>query len=275
MNKWQIDIPKKIHFYWSGKMPYLRYLSALSFKMLNPEWEINVWTSQVKSKIRTWQSPELNYSENWDDWTEEFYNLSDEFHAVDFRQFGISNSISEVHKSDLLRYWILNKHGGVYSDTDVVYFSPIVDLFVNNKKNRAVETFVCICGYGHSLGFLMSSLGNNFFKRMFDEACDVDMIKYQSIGADLCNSLFPTIESINDFYSVMNIGMDAVYFYNWQHIDKIYRQEESKFPKNAIGTHWYGGHPLSGMFLNATNGGLKNLPDNIIGKLCKLSLNEL
>jgi hypothetical protein len=274
MNRWKLNIPKKIHFYWSGKMPYLRYLSALSFKRLNPEWEINIWTSQVKSKIRTWNSYELNYSENWDDWTEEFYNLSNEFHAVDFKKLGVSNSISEVHKSDLLRYWILNKYGGVYSDTDIFYFSPIADLSVNNKANKNIETFVCVCIYGHSIGFLMASAGSGFFKRMFDEACEVDMIKYQSIGPDLCNSLFPTVESINDFYPVVNIGMDAVYFYNGQHVDEIYNQEGLKFPKGAIGIHWYGGHPLSGKFLNATNGGLKNLPDNLMGKLCKLSLEE-
>jgi hypothetical protein len=253
-------------------MPYIRYLSALSFKRLNPDWEIIIWTSQVKSKVRTWNSFELNYAENWDDWTEKFYELSDEFHAVDFKDFGVSNNISEVHKSDLLRYWILNTYGGVYSDTDIVYFNPIVDLSVNCKENRAVETFVCIGGYGHSCGFFMASVGSGFFKRMFDEAGDVELVKYQSNGPDLCNKLFPKIEQINEFSPAVNMSMDAVYYYNGQHVDEIYRQKDLNFPKGAIGIHWYAGHPYSGKFLNATNGGVKNLPDNIIGKLCKMSL---
>ena len=270
--KWQLNIPKKIHFYWTGKMPYLRYLSALSFKRLNPNWRIVLWTSQVKSKIRTWQSSELNYSLNWDDWTEEYNKLCDEFHEVDFKDFGVSNDMSEVHKSDLLRYWILSKYGGVYSDTDIVYFKPITELYVNIEENHDKETFVCICNYGHSSGFFMSSPGSRFFRRMFNEAIKVDLVKYQSNGPDLCNRLFPTIGSIEAISPAINIGMDSVYFYNGQHVDKLYQPGELKFPKGSIGVHWYAGSQLSGRFLNNTNGGLNNLPENIIGKLCKMSL---
>ena len=272
MNNWHLNIPKKIHFYWSGKMPYLRYLSALSFKSLNPEWKIIFWTSLVKSEVRTWQTFELNYAQKWDDCSDRFYKLCDEIHEIDFKEFGMSNDISEVHKSDLLRYWVLNKYGGVYSDTDIVYFNPITELSVNSKENRAIETFVCIGSYGHSNGFFMASVGSGFFGRMFNEAREVDLVRYQSNGPDLCNRLFPTIESIDKFSPAANISMDAVYYFNGQHVDEIYRQEDLKFPVGAIGIHWYAGHPLSGKFLNSTNGGLKNLPDNIIGKLCRMSL---
>ena len=271
MNNWNLNIPQKIHFYWSGKMPYLRYLSALSFKRLNPGWKIVIWTSQVKSRLRTWQSSELYYEQNWDDWTDKFYDLCDEFYAVDFKELGVGNDISEVHKSDLLRYWLLNKYGGVYSDTDIIYFKPITKLSVNSKENRDIETFVCICNYGHSNGFFMASEGSVFFGRMFNEAREVNLVRYQSIGPDLSNKLFPTIESINEFSPAVDIGMDSIYFYNAQHIDEIYRKKDLKFPAGVIGTHWYAGHPLSGTFLNSTNGGLKNLPDNIIGRLCKMS----
>lgn len=272
MNDWYLNIPKEINFYWSGKMPYLRYLSALSFKRLNPEWKITLWTSEIKSQIRTWQTRELNYAQNWDDWSDRFFDLCDNVFPIDFEEFGVSNDISEVHKSDLLRYWILNHHGGVYSDTDIVFFNPIVSLSVNSKENRAVETFVCISGYGHSNGFFMATAGSGFFGRMFDEARKVKLIKYQSNGPDLCNRLFPTIDSINKLSPAMNIGMDAVYYYNGQHVDEIYRHKELRFPKWSIGIHWYAGNPLSGSFLNNTNGGLKNLPDNIIGQLCRTSL---
>lgn len=265
MNNWHLNIPKQIHFYWSGKMPYLRYLSALSFKRLNPDWKIILWTSEVKSQIRTWNTCELNYEQNWDDYSEIFMGLCDKINTVDFSK---NNDISEVHKSDLLRCWVLNKYGGVYSDTDIVYFNPISELSINNEGNQNVETFFCICDYGHSTGFLMASKGSEFFGRVFHEACKVDIVRYQSLGPDLFNKLFPTIESING----LNIGMDALYHYNIQRIDEIYKEKDLKFPKGAIGVHWYGGHPLSGNFLNTTNGGLNNLPDNIIGKLCKMSL---
>ena len=268
---WKLtQIPKKLHLFWSGgSLPYLRYLTAYTFKKLNPDWEINLWTSQIRFKTRTWNTHELNYAETWEDWTDKFYKLCDNIYAVDFKsEFGIENHISEVHKSDLLRYWFLNKEGGVYSDTDIFYFRPITTLEVNNGKNRLKETFVCISIYGHSNGFFMAAKGSDFFKYMFAQAKMCDLKNYQSNGPDLCNRLFPDIESIAEISPVADIGMDAVYFYNARNIDRIYKENRPMFHANSIGCHWYAGHPLSGNFLNNTNGGLKNLPDNIIGKLC-------
>lgn len=272
--KWFLNVPKKLHLFWSGgKLPYLRYLTAYTFKKLNPEWEINLWTSQFKFRTRTWNTGELNYPETWEDWTDKLYRICDNIYAVDFKsEFGIENNISEVHKSDLLRYWFLNKEGGVYSDTDIIYFRPITALEVNNKQNRLVETYVCISIYGHSNGFFMSVKDSEFFGDMFEQAKRCELTKYQSNGPDLCNRLFPTLESINKISPAVDIGMNAVYYYNAQYIERLYREKEPMFHANSIGCHWYAGHPLSGNFLNNTNGGLKNLPDNIMGKLCNISL---
>lgn len=275
MSKWFLNIPKKFHIFWSGgSLPYLRYLTAYTFKKFNPEWEINLWTSQVKSKVRTWNTHQLNYPETWEDWTDKLYRLCDNIHAIDFKsELGVDNAISEVHKSDLLRYWFLNKEGGVYSDTDIVYFRPITNLEINKPENKNKETFVCISHYGHSNGFFLSAKGSEFFRRMYEIARWLNHSSvYQSAGPDLCNANYPTLESIEKISSVENIGMDAVYFYNGQHIDHIYNRNELIFDDNSIGLHWYAGHTLSGNFLNNTNGGLKNLPNNILGKLCNISI---
>lgn len=268
--KWYLNIPKKIHFYWSGgKLPYLRYLTVKTFKELNPTWQINLWTSQFKSKVRTWNSHELNYKETWEDWTDKLYRICDNIYAVDIKTWGISNEISEVHKSDLLRYWILHRYGGVYSDTDIFYFKPMINLEVNIEENYKAEAFVCISNYGHSNGFFMASKGSKFFRYLFEQAKRCDLTKYQSNGPDLCNKLFPTLGSITEHYIVVNISMEAVYFYDGQHIQKIFNDSECLFPAKAIGCHWYAGHPMAGRFLSYTNGGLTHLPNNLIGNLCK------
>jgi hypothetical protein len=68
------------------------------------------------------------------------------------------------------------------------------------------------------------------------------------------------------------MGMDTVYCYNGQNINKLYQLNDLVFGPNSIGCHWYAGSPISGAFLNNTNGGMKNLPNNIVGKLCRIFL---
>jgi len=273
VTKWYLKIPKIFHVYWGvGKLPYLRYLTVASFMKYNPDWKVWLWYPKYPSRIVTWGSYELNYRNIWEDWFQRLLKLDIKIIPTDLTEFGMNNSISEVHKSDFLRYYFLGKYGGVYSDMDIVYFKPITNIDVNKRENKNKETFVCISEYGHSNGFFMAVEGSQFFKSMFEIAKRIDLTKYQSNGPDLCNARYPTIESIEEISPVANIGMDAVYYYNGQNVNKLYQLKDLLFSENSIGCHWYAGSPLSGAFLNSTNGGLINLPNNIIGRLCHISL---
>jgi hypothetical protein len=270
---WYLKVPKIFHVYWGvGKLPYLRYLTVASFMKYNPEWEVWLWYPKYPSRIVTWGSHELNYRNIWDDWFQKLLKLDIKLMSVDLTEFKQTNEISEVHKSDFLRYYFLSKYGGVYSDMDIVYFKPIINLEINRRKNKNKETFVCISDYGHSNGFFMAAEGSAFFKSMFELAKHVELNKYQSNGPNLCNLNYPTIESIEKISPVEDIRMNAVYYYDAQHINSLYQKTELIFHPNSIGCHWYAGSVLSGIFLNNTNGGLTNLPNNIIGNLCRISL---
>jgi hypothetical protein len=270
---WYLKVPKIIHVYWGvGRLPYLRYLTVASFMKFNPNWEVWLWRPKYPSRIVTWNTQELNYRSTWEDWTDALLNLNIKQIEVDFTEFGLSNEISEVHKSDFIRYYFLGKYGGVYSDMDIVYFRPITKIEVNKKENKKKETFVCISDYGHSNGFFMSSEGSQFFNTMFELAKRIDLRKYQSNGPDLCNSVYPTIESIQKISPVENISMEAVYYYNGQRVNILYQSNKLLFSEYSIGCHWYAGSSFSGKFLNETNGGLKNLSNNIISQLCRISI---
>jgi hypothetical protein len=67
----------------------------------------------------------------------------------------------------------------------------------------------------------------------------------------------------------VNIDMDAVYAHNALNIPDILNGKPSHFTDNSIGIHWYGGHPLWGNFIKETNGGLSNLPNNVIGNVLR------
>lgn len=271
--RWNLNIPKILHVYWGGTaLPYLRYMTLLSFSRHNPDWEIILWQPKYpSSKLVTWTTNELNYKGQWVDTLPEALELPKlEQRFVDFSEFGISNETSEVHKSDYLRYYVLYTYGGVWSDMDIIYIDQIAKLRVNNNiQNSFIETFVCISPiYGHSIGFLMASKGNAFFSKVL-ASIKIQPEKYQCIGSLLLNEHYPTLVSISKITSVRDIGMEAVYCYDAKNIRLLYQSNIWKFKPGAIGLHWYAGHKLAGEFLINTNGGVINLPDNVLGNLIR------
>jgi len=124
-----INIPKKIHQIWlGGDIPdkYRRLISTWREK--NPDWEYRLWTDS------------------------------------DIENFGLSNidkfnSISNLGaKSDIFRYEILYRHGGLYIDTDFECLSSFDDLlyldfFAGTGHVSSPEVFngLIACKPEHSL----------------------------------------------------------------------------------------------------------------------------
>lgn len=256
--------PKILHLYWGAdKMSYLRYLTVKSFIHHNPDWRVVLWQPLKPSVRRTWDSNQLEYEVNCDDWTDKITELPVEMHKVDFSVWGFSNDMSEVHKSDYLRLYLLTYWGGVWSDMDIIYIKPITHLKVNTKDNADKDTFVSIGHYGHSAGFLMSRRGSAFFKEMMVRAEEeYNPKEYQGIGATMFNKLYPKAVP-----GAVDIGMEAVYAHNALDVKNIIGGTTSRFTKHSIGIHLYLGHPLWDRFIKDTNGGLTNIPDTIIGRV--------
>lgn len=259
------QIPKVVYFYWGGQsLPYLGYLSITSFIKHNPDWRVKFYYPKKRVSAQSWSSTEQKYPRTWKDYTDKIFSLDIEKTEVDFELWlGISNDVSEVHKSDFLR-WGLLPDGGVWSDMDILYFAPMNNLLINTKENEDKTTGVSICEYGHSIGFLLSSVDNPYFVKMAKLSLrNYSPLQYQCIGCNLLNNV--VTKDYTDS-QIMNIGMDSVYYYNAQHVDKIYSKGIHPKVNGSVGCHWYAGHRLAGEFLNRTNGGL--LKDNsVIGNL--------
>jgi hypothetical protein len=271
-NVWHLKVPKIFHVYWgTGIFSYLRFMTIRSFMLKNPEWKIMFWYPKYPSKtIVTWNTKEQEEKFLCDDYTKELKNLPIEMIPIDFNDYGFSNDVSEVHKSDFIRLEILSTIGGVWSDMDILYFRPINCLTVNIENNKNIETFVCISSHGHSIGFLMSAGNNSFYKILIEQAKKVyNKEMYQTIGSLLWNKNYRTLQLINKISSVADIGDDAVYSMGAANKTDIYNGAKPKITTNTIGIHWYGGCALSGKFLQETNGGLMNLPNNVLGNLLK------
>lgn len=270
--EWSLDIPKILHLYWGGeKMPYLRFMTIKTFIKHNPDWEINLYYPKHPALKQSW----FTYENKNDlllckDFTPELEKLPINKIEVDFEDYGVSNTISEVHKSDFIRLIKLNEIGGLWSDMDIFYIKPMNDFYLNKKFYKDIETFVCIREYGHSIGFMMATKGNKFFKKLGELSMQqYEPVWYQTLGARLYNKYFKTINEVNQLTPAINIQMDVVYPHVAGNENELIDGTKPKFTDRTIGVHWYAGHPQWKNFLLETNGGLINLPDCIIGNLLK------
>jgi hypothetical protein len=258
-------IPKTLHVYWGGgKISYLRYLTIESFHHYNPDWEICFYYPKISITSRSWGTPEQKYKDNWEDWMPMIDSSYVKMIQVlwDEPEY---RKMSEVHRSDILRLKLLSTVGGLWADLDILFFRSIDSWVSNTPANSDKKTVMCISGYGHSIGFLMGSKNNSSFGKLEKESLKLyNASKYQCMGAELYNKLFPTISSIPDG---VNLGMEAVYFYdaNWMRL--IFGEASSPADNpNSIGIHWYAGGAQAGAFLARTNGG-QNPDKSTLGKL--------
>jgi hypothetical protein len=115
---------------------------------------------------------------------------------------------------------------------------------------------------------MMASQSNDIFLRLEQNALkSYDNKEYQSMGAELYNRLYPSIEAIPN---TIQLGMNAVYFYNCSQLKYIFDENMKAqiTDPHTIGLHWYAGGQVSGDFLRKTKGGEE--PDNsLIGRLIK------
>jgi len=98
-------IPKKIHQIWlGGKEPPRRSLKWMeSWQKYNRDWEYKLWD-------------EKNIRE------------------LDIKDFNVySKKLNPGYRSDIIRYIILNKYGGLYVDTDFECMKKIPDNLLNYK----------------------------------------------------------------------------------------------------------------------------------------------
>jgi len=242
-------IPKIAHFYWGNKLlPFLRYMTLFSFRKLNPEWRMILYIPEKLNLSTPWPSCEGKQEYSGKNYMECLQELNIEIYQISMESFGIEEC-PEVHKSDLLRLYVLSNTGGLWSDMDILFFKPMENLGQLNRSeyfcfhpffpDRTRRKFKF-----HSIGFLLSKGKGRFFPKLFSIAKKtINTQKYQSIGSPL----YKQVVRMNDPH-VGNIPMKTVY--PCHRPERIFTTSSQDFLKmideETIGVHWYGGHPISG-----------------------------
>lgn len=224
-------IPKTLFLYWGGRdLSYLRFMTVKSFKKYNPDWQIRVFYPTHPQTGRGWTTNEHAVEYKGEDYFDKLKDYAT-VESLDMEELGFGNELAEVHKSGVFRLWALTKYGGVYSDFDILYFKPMVEI-----KERAYFHHPD----GHFAdGFLASKKDDKLFKFLLERLKTASTGKYQSFGPTLWGEYFGSKKPDG-----WNIPKSLVYACDWQDVDKLFG--DYRLPDDAVGIHWFGGSDKAG-----------------------------
>jgi len=282
-SKWYLKrIPKIAHFYWGEKeLPFLRYLTISSFHQYNPDWEIKFYYPKFKQEKKPWTTTEHKYKVKIKkDYYEKLKELPITFIEIDFKLLNIDNRLPEVHKSDYLRWYLLSTIGGLWSDMDIIYFDSINKININQKYNKKVDTIVCYNPGYFSIGFMLSSSSNDFYKDLWEKSQSgvYKSTDYQTLGVQLMKPLMKDITYIKEKYShlkIANLLMENVYSYTSYMLNLLYNSTNLEYIiDETIGVHWYAGSPLASKSINEITHENYKLFNNVVAKVVDISIND-
>jgi hypothetical protein len=250
-------IPKRISFTWSGKrMSWLRYMTLWSFRKYNPDYDIYLYITPDSHLPAT--SPESN--------RQDYLNMSIVNHFDKLDRLGRVNIIEvnpdctipnpePAHKHDWLRWSILSKDGGYYSDMDILFLQSIDNLKIDRQWTDVVFNYA----KWMSIGFLGASPGNPYNVDMW-RLCKnrrVRSPRYQSYGVDLIYHLLSNGETIDytpsyqwskllmqryQKLNFFNIPNPAFYKFSYNQISDLFAvTNQLGVDQSMIGCHWFGG----------------------------------
>jgi len=276
-------IPKRIFFYWGNeKMSWMRYMTLFSFAKYNPDFKITLYYNTQLNTEKTWN----NHNEQ-DFFKYKQKNYIDEIKKlnVEIKEWEIPQEIlsSDFYKiitpsqlSNMFKFHMLAKEGGIYSDMDILYHRSLSDWLKQINDNN-YDTGICqTCHL--SIGFLFSAGNNDFYGDIFKNNIKSFHSKnYQSAGVLNIYNLYKVgpakvlEEAIRKYPNLKfyNIPMNLVYPYNSTQITYAFSHDidPETLPEETIGYHWYAGHPICQKHNNEIN---KNSYGNYKNLFCNL-----
>jgi GT2 family glycosyltransferase len=280
----KIAVPKIVHYYWDDfkNFSYMNLYSLKTAVHYHPDYLHLIWCPTDPSDRISWEEschkdvePDPSYPDYFDA-VKRMPNVRIVYR--DMSEFlGVDKGMSEVHKSDLLRYKLLYLYGGIWSDLDIVYIKPLTSLI-----DYDFDTINFRCRYSNSdliyfpVGLMMSKRGSQLFRFIYEEAIkNYNESMYQCFGSELFKKLFSGSKfSIHGnrrylvFNSEKNVFLDEAFYlkYNWTKIGELFLEE----PKNSdlsdvVGFHWFNGSSKTRELLKETINW--NIPDSYQGLL--------
>ena len=273
---------RTIHLYWGNNKPlsWMRFMTVYSLAELNPEWKIKIWITGDPHTQMKWNSGEHSgTSDVGKDWLVYFKHIDNvSFPCIDdIKGIELSQEYSEVHRSDLLRWYIMATEGGLWSDFDIFYMKPLAEeLFVSGDKVGLVE----MAGRSNHadvkilpIGFLWSGIGQSeFWNAVLTQAKeDIKPCEYQSAGRF-------ALEKIAEGKERHVIPETLVYCYRANETPRLFAHHVLRDAHGCspiIGYHWYAGHPSSVKASNIAEATNNVFKDSCLIKAMRNMYNEV
>ena len=191
-------IPKIFHQVWLGSEYPKKYEKLKqTFIDNNPDWEFKIWTDKDVNK----------------------------FDLVNKKIFDKCKNMGS--KSDIFRYEILYKFGGVYIDTDFICLKPFNDLlyldfFSGNGQVSEPEIFN---------GLIGTTPKNRLIKKVIDSISEINENNFESIMKSTGPYLFQKVFFENIDYSEKVLILPETYFYSLPAVDRFKIREENDLEK--------------------------------------------
>jgi hypothetical protein len=238
--------------FWDGpQLSLLNILSLLSFARLNPDTVLTIYTLGGGLDINAgWKTGEHALA------VDQFYALEDLACEPNIRiqkvdSVGLEKINSVVQVADYIRIKMLYEHGGIWIDTDVLFFKKLPDYlweivatdgFVISYENTITTGFM---GFPRGSSIVHQALlraqlrmrGNSFHAN------------YQAFGPNLWEEIF--LAHPDEISRVQFLSDKLVYPILWKKLDQFFFQQDDSINfEETIGVHWYGGSKYARSFTN-------------------------
>jgi len=124
-------VPRKIHFVWIGEEIPDKYRKNIkTFVDLNPNYQIYLWTEKITAEV-TESLPGVIIGDIYKEISS--YTVKDLFDAEP----------NMGGKSDIIRYEVVYRNGGVYYDTDSICVKPLMDVLTHSfvSHNPGINSY--------------------------------------------------------------------------------------------------------------------------------------
>lgn len=242
-----MNIPKIALFYWgNSSLSFVRFLTLYTCSILNPDWKLKLYVPLVKDSKNTHASSEQRRQQTPIDSYHLLKTIPNlEIITIDFEQLGIPVGLSDIYKSDIIRWKLLGEEGGIWCDMDIIFHKPFTSLTYISKGDATYA----ICKYprienAFPIGFLIAEANCFFYKQLYEHAIEhmktTSHENYQKYGTHIFTKMSksfntqPTLFFPESVYPVLPIK---------NQIERMHINNSPSWITDLnIGLHWFGGH---------------------------------
>lgn len=243
-------IPKRMNFFWVGRMSWLRYLTIETFTRMNPDWEVRLYEPTIPPRQKRWTSKADDDGEyKGQDWITELPG------SIQRRTWVPPQPLPAAQMSDVFQWDLLATNGGFYSDLDIVWVKPL-----NTSYDHQADCVFCLEGNFMAIGFMASQEKCPLYKdltKFLSYKLSNIAYNYQELGVTLLMRFTRTKRGLTSGQRILRVlqgkypqlkfnivPTETVYPMDWKQIQNIFERVQPVHQK-SYGLHWFGGSPLA------------------------------